>query len=75
MGGGACAQGLDGLDELRIERLPFVYGDGNPHLANVMEWAPNWPPVQRLRMGHYMDVAQSLRRLLYEPGAHGVCTT
>lgn len=63
---------LDGLDDLRIGRLPFVYGDGDPHLANVMQWAPNWPAMQRLHMGHHVDVAQALRRLLYAPGAHGV---
>ncbi|MFG3252501.1 NAD-dependent epimerase/dehydratase family protein [Streptomyces sp. NPDC048172] len=63
---------LDGLDDLRIGRLPFVYGDGDPHLDNVMEWAPHWPAMQRLHMGHHVDVAQALRRLLYAPGAHGV---
>ena len=37
-----------------------------------MEWALNWPAMQRLHMGHHLDVAQGLRRLLYAPGAHGV---
>ncbi len=63
---------LDGLDDLRIGRLPFVYGDGDPHLDDVMKWASNWPAMQRLHMGHHIDVAQGLRRLLYAPGAHGV---
>ncbi|MFJ9614975.1 NAD-dependent epimerase/dehydratase family protein [Streptomyces noursei] len=63
---------LDGLDDLRIGRLPFVYGEGDPHLANAVEWAQNWPAMQRLHMGHHVDVAQGLRRLLYAPGAHGV---
>ncbi|MFJ8007546.1 NAD-dependent epimerase/dehydratase family protein [Streptomyces fagopyri] len=63
---------LEGLDDLRIGRLPFVYGDGDPHLVDVMEWAPNWPAMQRLHMGHHVDVAQGLTRLLYSPGAHGV---
>ncbi|GAA1675614.1 hypothetical protein GCM10009733_085840 [Nonomuraea maheshkhaliensis] len=63
---------LDGLDDLRIGRLPFVYGDGDPHLDDVMEWVLKWPAMQRLHMGHHMDVAQGLRRLLYAPGAHGV---
>ncbi|GAB3894406.1 NAD(P)-dependent oxidoreductase [Kibdelosporangium lantanae] len=63
---------LDGLGDLRVGRLPFVYGDGDPHLADVMAWAPNWPAMQRLHMGHHVDVAQGLRRLLYAPGAHGV---
>lgn len=63
---------LDGLDDLRIGRLPFVYGDGDPHLANVLEWALKLPAMQRLHMGHHLDVFQGLRRLLYAPGAHGV---
>ncbi|OON76977.1 NAD-dependent epimerase/dehydratase family protein [Streptomyces tsukubensis] len=63
---------LDGLDDLRIGRLPFVYGDGDPHLTDVMAWAPNWPAMRRLHMGHHADVAQGLQRLLYAPGARGV---
>ena len=63
---------MEGLNDLRIARLPFVYGDGDPHLADVMKWAPKWPAMQRLHMGHHVDVAQGLRRLLYAPGAHGV---
>ncbi|GAA2073971.1 hypothetical protein GCM10009801_27590 [Streptomyces albiaxialis] len=63
---------LDGLDDLRIGRLPFVYGEGDPHLDNVMEWAPRWPALQHLHMGHHVDVAQGLKRLLYAPGARGV---
>ncbi|MBC9716195.1 NAD(P)-dependent oxidoreductase [Streptomyces sp. TRM66268-LWL] len=63
---------LAGLDDLRIGRLPFVYGDGDPHLSDVMQWAVNWPAMQRLHMGHHADVAQGLQRLLYAPGARGV---
>ncbi|MBO1336944.1 NAD(P)-dependent oxidoreductase [Streptomyces sp. VRA16 Mangrove soil] len=63
---------LEGLDDLRIGRLPFVYGDGDPHLSDAMRWAPQWPATQRLHMGHHADVAQGLRRLLYVPGASGV---
>ncbi|MFI5660467.1 NAD-dependent epimerase/dehydratase family protein [Streptomyces sp. NPDC051684] len=63
---------MEGLDDLRIGRLPFVYGEGDPHLDNVLEWAPNWPAMQRLHMGHHADVAQGLSRLLYAAGASGV---
>lgn len=63
---------MDGLRDLRVARLPFVYGDGDPHLTDVMQWAPQWPAMQRLHMGHHADVAQGLRRLLYAPGADGV---
>ncbi|MGP3772080.1 NAD-dependent epimerase/dehydratase family protein [Streptomyces sp. SDT5-1] len=63
---------MEGLDDLRIGRLPFVYGDGDPHLDAVLEWAVAWPAMQRLHMGHHVDVAQGLRRLLYASGAAGV---
>ncbi|MET9496983.1 NAD(P)-dependent oxidoreductase [Streptomyces sp. NPDC006552] len=62
---------MEGLDDLRIGRLPFVYGDGDPHLANAMHWAPRWPATQWLHMGHHADVAQGLQRLLYAPGVRG----
>lgn len=28
---------------LRIVRLPFVYGEGDPHLAESLRWASQWP--------------------------------
>ncbi|MEU6542100.1 NAD(P)H-binding protein [Streptomyces sp. NPDC046859] len=61
---------MEDLD-VRIARLPFVYGEGDPHLANVMAWAPRWAPHQRLHMAHHADVAQALMRLLYTPGIAG----
>lgn len=57
---------LDGMD-VRVGRLPFVYGEGDPHLANSLMWARNWAPAQRLQTGHHADVAQGLLRLLYAP--------
>jgi len=60
----------EGLD-VRIARLPFVYGEGDPHLRNVMAWAPRWAPQQRLHMARHADVAQALMRLLYAPGIAG----
>ncbi|WP_210589562.1 NAD(P)-dependent oxidoreductase [Streptomyces sp. GESEQ-35] len=61
---------LDGMD-VRVGRLPFVYGEGDPHLAQSLMWAANWAPAQRLQMAHHVDVAQGLLRLLYAPGADG----
>jgi len=61
---------LEGM-EVRIGRLPFVYGEGDPHLANSLMWARNWAPTQRLQMGHHADVAQGLLRLLYAPAVSG----
>lgn len=60
-------QGLD----LRIGRLAFVYGEGDPHLAQSLRWAAHWPAHQRLQMVHHADVAQGLLRLLYAPGVAG----
>lgn len=61
---------LDGLD-VRIARLVFVYGEGDPHLAQSLRWAGGWASAQRLQMVHHADVAQGLLRLLYAPGAAG----
>ncbi|MEW2299403.1 NAD(P)-dependent oxidoreductase [Streptomyces sp. NPDC006655] len=62
---------LGGEMEVRVGRLPFVYGEGDPHLANVMHWAARWAPAQRLQMAHHADVAQGLLRLLYAPAVNG----
>ncbi|WP_251093312.1 NAD-dependent epimerase/dehydratase family protein [Streptomyces sp. Caat 7-52] len=61
---------LDGLD-VRVARLPFVYGEGDPHLAQSLRWAAHWAPTQRLHMGHHADVAQGLLRLLHAPAVRG----
>lgn len=55
-----------GLD-VRIARLAFVYGEGDPHLAQSMRWAAHWAAHQRLHMVHHADVAQGLTRILYAP--------
>ncbi|MFF4355689.1 NAD-dependent epimerase/dehydratase family protein [Streptomyces sp. NPDC001604] len=61
---------LDGMD-VRIGRLPFVYGEGDPHLAQSLMWARHWAATQRLQMGHHADVAQGLLRILHAPGIAG----
>jgi nucleoside-diphosphate-sugar epimerase len=61
---------LDGMD-VRIGRLPFVYGEGDPHLAQSLRWAAHWAAAQRLQMVHHADVAQGLLRLLHAPGVAG----
>ncbi|MFJ9242605.1 NAD-dependent epimerase/dehydratase family protein [Streptomyces sp. NPDC101776] len=61
---------LDTMD-VRVARLPFVYGEGDPHLANSLQWAANWASNQRLHMGHHADVAQGLLRVLHAPGVAG----
>ncbi|MFF4346641.1 NAD-dependent epimerase/dehydratase family protein [Streptomyces sp. NPDC001530] len=62
---------LEGGMDVRIGRLAFVYGEGDPHLAASMRWAAHWPATQRLQLVHHADVAQGLCRLLYAPGAAG----
>jgi nucleoside-diphosphate-sugar epimerase len=59
-----------GLD-VRIGSLAFVYGEGDPHLAQSLQWAAHWAGHQRLAMAHHADVTQGLLRLLYAPGAAG----
>lgn len=63
---------LDGLD-VRILRLPFVYGDGDPHIAEVLPMMRGFPPGQRMSLGHHVDVAQAVARLLDAPSpAHRI---
>ncbi|HEX2915395.1 MAG TPA: NAD(P)-dependent oxidoreductase [Chloroflexia bacterium] len=45
---------------LTILRLPFVYGDGDPHLAELLPMVRSWPLTRRFQMGHHRDVAQAL---------------
>jgi nucleoside-diphosphate-sugar epimerase len=50
---------------LRVVRLAFVYGEGDPHLAESLRWARSWPAHQRLHMIHHADAAQALLRVLH----------
>lgn len=61
---------MEGMD-VRVGRLPFVYGEGDPHLAQSLMWAKNWAANQRLQVGHHVDVAQGLLRILHAPGIAG----
>ena len=54
---------IDGLD-VRVMRLPFVYGDGDPHIAEVIPMMRDFSPTQRMSVGHHADVAQAIERLL-----------
>ena len=57
---------MEGLD-VRVLRLPFVYGDGDPHIRDVIPMMRSWPPAQRMSIGHHDDVAQAVARLLDAP--------
>jgi nucleoside-diphosphate-sugar epimerase len=56
---------------VRIARLSFVYGAGDPHLSWMLGRARNWPAHQRLQVVHHADVAQALNLLLSAGGVDG----
>lgn len=58
--------GVDGLD-VRVLRLPFVYGEGDPHIAEVVPMMRTFSPTQRMSIAHHADVAQAVTRLLDAP--------
>jgi len=63
---------LDGLD-VRVLRLPFVYGDGDPHIEEVLPVMRGFLPTQRLSLGHHVDVAQAVALVLDAPSpAHRI---
>jgi len=63
---------LEGLD-VRVLRLPFVYGDGDPHIQEALPMMRSFSPTQRMSLGHHADVAQAVARLLDTPSpAHRV---
>lgn len=52
-----------GLD-VRVLRLPFVYGDGDPHIAETVPMMRGFSPTQRMSVAHHADVAQAVARVL-----------
>jgi nucleoside-diphosphate-sugar epimerase len=54
----------DGGPGLRIIRLAFVYGDGDPHLAESTVFAARRPSHWRLHLVHHTDVAQGIDLVL-----------
>ena len=57
---------------LRVVRLAFVYGEGDPHLGESLMWAGRWPAHQRLHLVHHADVGQALVRALRCAGIDGM---
>jgi nucleoside-diphosphate-sugar epimerase len=49
-------QGLN----IRIIRLAFVYGDGDPHIEEVLPYMIHWNPLKQFSMIHHEDVGQAL---------------
>ena len=63
---------VEALD-VRVLRLPFVYGDGDPHIEEVLPVMRGFPPAQRLSIGHHADVEQAVSLLLDAPSpAHRI---
>jgi nucleoside-diphosphate-sugar epimerase len=63
---------VEGLD-VRVLRLPFVYGDGDLHIAEAIPMMRGFPPTQRLSIGHHADVAQAVALVLDAPSpAHRI---
>ncbi len=54
---------LDGLD-VRVLRLPFVYGDGDAHIAEAIPMMRAFPRTLRMSIGHHVDVAQAVHLVL-----------
>jgi nucleoside-diphosphate-sugar epimerase len=64
-----AAEGLD----VRVLRLPFVYGDGDAHIAEAIPMMRGFPPTHRMSIGHHADIAQAVSRLIDAPSpAHRV---
>jgi nucleoside-diphosphate-sugar epimerase len=63
---------LEGID-VRVLRLPFVYGDGDPHIAEAIPMMRGFRPTQRMSLGHHADIAQAVARLFDTPSpAHRI---
>jgi UDP-glucose 4-epimerase len=63
---------IEGLD-VRVLRLPFVYGDGDPHIAEIVPVMRGFAPSQRMSIGHHADIAQAVARLIDAPApAHRI---
>ena len=60
-------QGLD----IRIMRLGFVYGAGDPHIVEFMPHAINWNQLLQFSMVHHEDVDLALLLAASTPGIGG----
>lgn len=61
----------EGLD-VRVLRLPFVYGDGDAHIAEAVPMMATFPATQRMSIGHHVDVAQAIALLLEKAPSHRI---
>lgn len=54
---------VEGLD-VTVLRLPFVYGDGDTHIEDVIPMMRGFSPTQRMSIIHHADVAQAVALVL-----------
>jgi nucleoside-diphosphate-sugar epimerase len=59
--------------DVRVLRLGFVYGDNDPHIAEIIPLLKKMKrhSGSRMHMVHHLDVAQALTLLLYTDGLNG----
>ncbi|MFE6865791.1 NAD-dependent epimerase/dehydratase family protein [Kitasatospora sp. NPDC057692] len=70
----AAEEGLRALGDrlpLVVVRPAFVYGEGDPHLADALHWAGRWPSHRRLPVVHHADLARALWSAAVTPGVEG----
>lgn len=56
---------------LRIVRFPFVYGERDPHIDEVLPYFSKWNPARRIHMAHHADVSQALMLAAFTSGIDG----
>ncbi len=56
---------------MRIVRLAFVYGAGDPHLAEWLPQAANGPARRRIQTVHHADAAHGMRLALESDAGDG----
>lgn len=56
---------------MRIVRLPFVYGERDPHITESLPFFRNWNPAKRIHMVHHADVSQALMLTASTSGIDG----
>lgn len=59
--------------DVRVLRLGFVYGDGDPHIEEIIPVLKQWKrhSAYRMHMVHHLDVAQAVNILLHTDGLNG----
>lgn len=65
----ATEQSLLGVTnfDVCVLRLPFVYGDGDGHIEEIVPRMKRLPPLQRISIGHHADLAHAIALVLDAP--------